>query len=285
MVKQNIHEIAVQFDALPQPPVPAGLPLPQPQFDALPQPPVPPGLPLPQPPVQHRRPLRAPSVLEQEGLHPPSPWASHGLHRPAEGGLQPFDDDSEDSDVSIIENMPQPRPVDMLSRRSRSAPSRSRPVVLSPLSTNHESPLPPPGMLLPPASSSSVQVHGDIISSQDAEFEEALRVDQERGVIGQQNPHLHNMFEGLAPKWALDECDVRCGMECCICQEHFTSATKAVRTPCSHYFHQSCLRRCFVERESCPTCRRNLAEVSRLAFPAEAPVDIVRSTASLKVHV
>lgn len=44
--------------------------------------------------------------------------------------------------------------------------------------------------------------------------------------------------------------------DCSICLENFQDNIATVELPCSHRFHESCIRLWFVDHPSCPLCRR-----------------------------
>lgn len=52
--------------------------------------------------------------------------------------------------------------------------------------------------------------------------------------------------------------DQRPSGECCCCVEEFNSEKAIVKTPCGHYFHQSCLGDWLKLARTCPLCRCDL---------------------------
>lgn len=75
--------------------------------------------------------------------------------------------------------------------------------------------------------------------------------------------HIANLYKPLGPE-EIEEYDDNCA----ICRDPMTSA---LRLPCGHIFHTTCLRSWLEHSQNCPTCRYSLLEQS------PAPTDPVHS--------
>jgi len=45
---------------------------------------------------------------------------------------------------------------------------------------------------------------------------------------------------------------------CPICFDDYTNISRIYKTPCKHYFHDSCMEKWLQQHRNCPICRNNL---------------------------
>ncbi|KAK3253101.1 hypothetical protein CYMTET_37634 [Cymbomonas tetramitiformis] len=102
---------------------------------------------------------------------------------------------------------------------------------------------------------------GGAFGAQDDILQEILRISAAEGATGPP-PASTSALENLKPQ-VLCEGDTEVLQDTCsICQDHFKVAENVVCLDCQHFFHKDCVYPWLEMHNSCPTCRKPVADDS-----------------------